>query len=124
MTKLQRQENLMPNGVPRYVRCYDNGGETWDRYTAVFSKKPCAVTHGERWFMHVGMSENPFSPSGFGQHGEHRGLIDVNASGFAPAVGRKNHLGRRILFDDLPDDCKTLVIQDYCELWKVNEVSK
>ena len=35
MNKTQRKENLLPQGTPRYVRCYDNGGETADRYTVV-----------------------------------------------------------------------------------------
>lgn len=44
------------------VRLFDNGGETFDRYTAIF-------THdGEEWYL--GMSEHPFHPQGFGQHGE------------------------------------------------------
>lgn len=25
---LNRRKSLLPNGVPRWVRCYDNGGET------------------------------------------------------------------------------------------------
>ncbi len=32
-----RKASLVPNGIPRYVRCYDNGGESFDRYTVVFT---------------------------------------------------------------------------------------
>ena len=34
-----------------------------------------------------------------------------------PAVGRKCHLGRRILFIDLPAECRRLVKADYAEIW-------
>lgn len=43
---------------------YDNGGETLDRYTALFAH----LESGETWYL--GMSEHPFHPQGFGQHGE------------------------------------------------------
>jgi hypothetical protein len=69
------------------------------------------------WFQHVGMSANPFHPQGVGQHGEHPQQIDVNEWGFAPAMGRKNHLGKRIPFVELPHDCQTLVLGDYREIW-------
>lgn len=45
------------------VTLYDNGGETLDRYTAIF-----VTADGESWY--IGMSEHPFHPQGFGQHGE------------------------------------------------------
>ncbi len=120
MTKIERQNALVnPKTLePRYVRCYDNGGETWDRFTVVFTGNYRKGSGRDRsWFQYVGMSSNPYSPQGFCQHGENQSQIDVNASGFAPAIGRKNHLGVRIAFDALPDDCKSLVLADYCELW-------
>ena len=30
---MTRAERFMPGGVPKHIRCYDNGGETADRYT-------------------------------------------------------------------------------------------
>jgi hypothetical protein len=55
------------------------------------------------------MNAAPFHPQGFGQHGESdRGPVD-----FPPCrLGRRNHLGKRILFADLPPDCQRLVVQD------------
>jgi hypothetical protein len=73
----------MPNGIPRYVRCYDNGGETFDRFTVVFSGRYRHLTGGEFW--HVGMSEHPFHPQGFGQHGGHTQQIDY-LMGYAEIV--------------------------------------
>lgn len=126
MTKKQqaRKDRLMPNGIPKYVRCYDNGGESADRYTVVYSGKyrTVGLKRGERinsWFQYVGMSENPFHPQGFGQHGEHPTLIDVDKWGFPPAMGRKNHLGKRIPFSQLPPDCQKLVLRDYKDLWEL-----
>ena len=109
----------MPGGIPRYVRCYDNGGETCDRYTAVFTGK---YKKGNGWFQYIGRSDKPFRPTGFGQHGETQWKpCDVNKSGFAPAIGRKNHLGKRIRFDELPLDCKRAVISDYIQLWSLQK---
>ncbi len=46
------------------VRLFDNNGETFDRYTAIYRDDET----GETWYR--GMSENPFHPQGFGQCGE------------------------------------------------------
>ena len=113
----KRRESLLPGGVPRYVRCYDNGGETADRYTVVFSGRHTSARI-DRVFPYVGMSTCPFHPQGFGQHGETRDKpCDVDRWGFPAAMGRKGHLGRRIPFAELPEDCRKLVMQDYLELW-------
>lgn len=117
MTKRQaaRQARLLPAGVPRWVRVYDNGGESWDRYTAIYTGRYRHLTGGSFWVR--GMSEHPFHPQGFGQMGEYDRQIDTNDSGFAPAIGRKNHLGKRIRFEDLPEDAQRCVLMDYTELW-------
>lgn len=106
--QLLRKEALMPNGVPRYVRCYDNGGETADRYTVCFTGRYTHKTNGGFWY--VGMSSEPFHPQGFGQHGDSLKPID------RPAY---SHLGKRIKFESLPDDCKKLVLNTYCDLWDI-----
>lgn len=115
-TATKRVANLMPTGVPKYIRVYDNNGETIDRYTVVFTGR----YRGKGNFMYLAMNAAPFHPQGFGQHGESERQIDVNKSGFAPAMGRKNHLGRRIPFSVLPDDCRQLVLKDYREIWSLN----
>lgn len=101
-----RENSLMPNNVPRYVRCYDNGGESFDRYTVVFTKK---TDRGHSQY--VAMSSNPFHPQGFYQHEESFEFIDK------PSY---RHLGKKISFEQLPADCQTAVIQDYKEIWKLN----
>ena len=73
---------------------YDNGGETVDRYTVVYLDIP---ERNSRLFPCVGMSENPFHPQGIGQH-----------STAMPG----NHLGKKITWKDLPQDCQKVVLQD------------
>ena len=106
----------MPSGVPKYVRCYDDG-VSGDRYTVCFTGK---AGSNDGWYSYRAMSTHPFHPQGIGLWlaNEHR-HVDVNKGGWAPAIGRKNHLGTRIEFTDLPADCRRLVLQDYKEIWKI-----
>jgi len=92
--------------VPRWIRCYDNGGESVDRYTVVYTRLQGKYPRG--YCAYVAMSAYPFHPQGVGMHGGHMGRIDRP---------RYSHLGKRIRFRDLPTDCKRLVVQDYTELW-------
>lgn len=121
MTKAQRRQNLMPDGIPRYIRCYDNGGTeqggSIDRYTVVFTGR--YSTRGSKRntdrtsnFIHLAMNAAPFHPQGFGQHGESDHPIDRP---------QYRHLGKKIRFEDLPEDCKTLVLQDYKEIWGLQD---
>lgn len=103
----KRKLSLVPNGIPKYVRCYDNGGETLDRYTVVFSGNYTHKTNRAHWY--VGMNAAPFHPQGIGQHGESEfQCVD------RPTYG---HLGNKIQFESLPEDCKTCVMQTYLYLW-------
>jgi hypothetical protein len=120
MTKKQqeRRDRLLPNGIPRWVRCYDNEGRSFDRYTVVYTgryKKDPGIFH------YVGMSKYPYHPQGFGQHGETQHKpCDVTGNSWAgPSIGKKCHLGTRIKFEDLPDDCKDLVMRDYRDFWEL-----
>lgn len=92
-----------PDGSPRWIRCYDNGGETFDRYTVVF-------TRGKRCYL--GMSQHPAHPQGYGMHGEW-------PKGEAPIdrLGGYSHLGKKIKFSDLPEDCQKAVNNTYGALW-------
>lgn len=109
MDKNARRARLLPNELPRYVRCYDNGGPdkkdgSIDRYTVVFSgnykdRKGCD---------YLAMNGAPFHPQGFGQHGWNQNVIDY------PTYG---HLGKKIHFTNLPEDCQILVLRDYLLTW-------
>jgi hypothetical protein len=127
----KRLESLLPGGVPRYVRCYDDG-QSRERYTVCFSGnyqrrlwkdgqttelRPGYQGRLERFrrpsrYIYMGLTEH-----GMASHGENQCPIDVDRWGFPAAMGRKNHLGRRIPFADLPEDCRKLVMGDYLELW-------
>ena len=130
MNKKQREriERLLPGGIPRWVRCYDNGGAydntkilgeshgTADRYTVVYTRNVSSGT-----FQYVGMSASPFHPQGICQHGESAGNRPIDAPGnnWAPAIGRRCHLGKRIRFQDLPEDCRAVALNDYREIWNL-----
>ena len=75
------------------IACYDDG-KSVDRYTVVYLDEPA----GEPGlYAAVGMNASPFHPQGFGQH-------------TTAMLGR--HLGRRIPFGQLPEDCRKLVMGD------------
>lgn len=107
---MTRTERFFKNGIPKYVRCYDNGGETADRYTVVYTGRYRHMTGGE--FLYIAMSGYPTHPQGIGQHGGSRNLID------RPKYA---HLGKKISFDALPEDCQRVVLFDYRELWNIPE---
>lgn len=104
----ERKASLFPNGVPKNVRCYDNGGETLDRYTVVFTGRYTHNTGGYFWYL--GMSQNPYY--GIGSHGDSKTQID------RPTY---SHLGKKIKFDLLTPECKQLVIDNYLYLWNFTE---
>lgn len=91
-----KDKNELPN-----VRLYDNGGKTYDRYTAVYMDEPEENMRGTaKLYAGRGMSENPFHPLGYG---------------LACAVKPGQHLGKRIAFTALPEACQRLVKQDRTE---------
>ena len=108
----------LTDSSPRHVRCYDNGGETIDRYTVVFTGKRARMDGGTGRpfaYPYLAMNARPFHPQGFGQHGETNWFP---ADGLRPpSIGRRGHLGKRIAFAELPDDCRALVLSDYREIW-------
>ncbi len=127
MTKRQaeRMKSLLPEGKPRWIRAYDNGGTdvkggSIDRYTVLYTGR---YKKGTGWYQYVAMNCSPFHPQGFGQHGESREIIDqIPGSWGGVAIGRTHPtLGKRISFDDLPEDCQKLVLSDYREIWNLPE---
>lgn len=117
---------LMPGGIPRWVRIYDDG-ECGDRYTVVYTGAAVAKRCGAHPYRC--MSAAPYHPQGVCQWG-HEGLQAVdtilastaprrNGYQWPPAIGRRNWLGLRIRFQDLPEDCRNVVIDDYAQLWEL-----
>jgi len=73
---------------------YDNQGKTFDRFTVVFVD----FADYENHYTCLGMSFNPTSPQGYCMHS-------------AGKIGE--HLGKRIRFDQLPDECQIVVKSMY-----------
>lgn len=147
VTKLKRIEQFVTlEGWPKKVRCYDDGGpdgapgehpqDSYDRYWRALEGKLTKADEkvldkagsADRYTVvytgirdgrchYVGMSGDPFHPQGIGQHGEAAEMIDRP---------KYSHLGKKIRFQDLPEDCKRLVWQDYRDwwdlAWSVNEL--
>lgn len=101
----KRTASLMPNGVPRYIRCYDNNKDS-ERYTVVFTGQYRNTTNGLLHYLI--MSENPVL--GTNRTGYSQTLIDD------PAYG---HLGRKIKFEELPKECQNIVKEHYKEIWNI-----
>lgn len=77
---------------------YDNGGETLDRYAVYYKGRGSLYHNSQATFRYfLSMSENPSHPQGYGQHGW--GMPG-------------KHNGKRIKFEDLPEQCQKLVLQD------------
>jgi hypothetical protein len=93
----ERRERLMPGGIPRYIRVWDNLDEyPHDGITVVFTKK--TIVPGV--FMFLSMNG-----SGGWSHGE------------TDTPNGSKEWGKRIKFEDLSEGCKRTVIGDYEELW-------
>lgn len=86
------------------LRCYDNGGRSYDRYTILPPR--WAPEYREGWsdggmlWQAIGCSAYPFHPQGFGQH--------VTAM---PG----SHLGKRVHWDTLPPDVQQFARQIFPE---------
>jgi hypothetical protein len=128
-TLASRIARFLPTSTtPRYVRVYDNEGETADRYTVVFTGQAATLRleGAPNHYPYLAMGGSPFQPNGFCQHGETEGqACDTIRPGggyvWPPALGRKNHLGTRIRFADLPADCQTAALRDYRAIWGIDE---
>jgi hypothetical protein len=106
-----RLSSLIPNGIPKYVRIYDNKGKTADRFTVVFTGNYPTKYYYKS--MYIGMSEQPTHPQGVYCRDFANDAID------RPSYGR---LGKKINFNDLPPICQETVIEDYKTLWQIEEI--
>lgn len=75
------------------ISIYDNGDKTFDRFSVIYTNEP----ESKGLFACRAMSEHPFHPQGFGQM-------------CSALPGR--HLGKKIVFSELPADCQKLVLSD------------
>ena len=113
--KKARIASLLPDGVPKYIRIYDNGGgfPNFCRKDFMFFDEAVCPTCGGKTIPqpegagtadrytavfsgnykgrdgrcdYIGMSSRPFHPQGVGMRGEHNRVIDA-PSGFTPKLG-------------------------------------
>ena len=114
-----RAKRLMPNGIPRWIRIYDNGGETADRYCVVYTGN--YNTDTPRLHHFVTMSPCPYSPLGVCIHDCDSTIIDSTPTRWGGVKVGSTHpvLGKRIKFDDLNEDCKRVVLEDYESIWNI-----
>lgn len=113
-----RSLRLIPNGVPRWIRVYDNGGVTTDRYTIVFTGR----SDGTGRCQFVRCNSQPNHPQyGVWFRAEQRDVFDAEGQ-WPPPIGRRHKnpaIGLRIRFADLPEAVQKGVVEDYCALWDV-----
>lgn len=111
-TVQNRLQALLPDGIPRYVRIYDNGGKTADRYTVVFTGNYKKHRNYTSTYLYLSSSEDPFHPQGVGQHGDSTRMIDRPSSA---------HLGKRISFTQLTDKAQRFVVSTYADIWELDQ---
>lgn len=91
---LKKPKIVYPKGIKTI---YDSGNSVPDRYTVYYSNPQDWGIIAPGRYEYLGMSALPFHPQGIAQHG----------------VGRLGkHNGKRIRFEDLPEDCQKCVKQD------------
>lgn len=113
--EFNRYFNFIIGGVPRYLRVYDNSGETADRYTVVFGKSGKG--------QYVGFNETPTHPTfGIYQHGEKSTVLNGKRYYDFIDYPTHTHLGKKIKFQDLNEVCKALVLADYREIFSLPEI--
>ena len=106
-----RTQRLMPGGVPRYIRCYyEDSRELEDPYTVVFT----GLYPGREACDYLGLS----ACASIVVYGSQPFVIDAR-EGWAPAIGRRNHLGKRIPFGALPRACRKVAVENYKDFWEL-----
>lgn len=126
-SKVAREGRLLPGGVPRWVRVYDDAEWSPAVFIVVFTGK---VSHegdegsrSARFYPYIMLGEEPTTEP---QACENKGQpIDTtreyrNGWFWPPAIGRKHYnLGKRIAFTDLPAACQKIALETYRELWGI-----
>lgn len=102
--KMRRKHEVI-NG--HNISVWDNKNVI-DRYTVVYLDD--VYKNGK--VNYIAMNETPFSPNrGFCQHGD----MPLYAVAYK---GRGGAFDKRIKFDDLPEDCKKIILEELSEYWE------
>jgi hypothetical protein len=85
------------------IAVYDNGGETFDRYTIVLLK--AERFYNDKYYVYVGAAKD-IGPQGFYQHGEF-------SFSYMQQIRKDNHsLGKKIPFKSLPTYLQNAINQE------------
>lgn len=79
----------------KILQIYDNGDESFDRYTVVFTDTRLCPLTDKTYHESLGLSHNPTDPQGFSQWGD-----CING----------DHLGKKIDIEDLPENVREHLI--------------
>lgn len=109
-----KQNAYNTDGTPYHVICFDNNGETLDRYTVLFTGCYTHLTGGVSYGLD--MNAAPFHSQGIGMHFEIYGEYLTEDEYLDEAF---EHFGKLIPFSQLPEDCKRAVMNDYIDIWGV-----
>jgi hypothetical protein len=90
---------------PKYMKVYDNGGATLDRYTIIYTRKKV----NDREYLALKLSDEPDDQF----HNKHTILLDKASSSNVPMAGKE------IPFEKLPHRCQEIAQEYYADLWKV-----
>lgn len=93
-----------------------------DRYTVLYTGRMAPErSPGRVEYPYRAMSEHPSHPQGIGIYGASPNQpLDANHGTWGGvSLYKTNHLGKRIKYDDLPEDVRRCVWQDYTEIWKL-----
>lgn len=85
----------MKNGKRYVCRIYDNRGKTLDRYTIAFR---AVFNRGRKYWPFLGCNKEPFH--GIGYHGGSDAFL----------TGK--HLGKRVRFEDVPEQVQQFIMQN------------
>ena len=93
------KNTILVNGKRMGCRIFDTGPNgAFDRYTIAF--KGFRIKNRGMNYPYLASSDSPFSPGGFGQHGESKEFL----------TGR--HLGKRVSFESLTYQVQQFILQN------------
>lgn len=125
MTKKQKQrlQAFLPQGTPKYIRVYENL-KYFDRYIIVFTGPKVDIEDTEKTHVSVSMSCHPLNPTGVLNLSFSRDIIDhIPGRWGGVKLGRTHPIfGKRILFTDLPHDCRDVVLDIYKSIHYLNRL--
>ena len=124
----ERRARLLPNGCPRWVRVYRNDHCYTVVYTGAYKKD--RMRNDYSFGVEVPHTRyDQYSLDATCASKLYHGAVSIDTDVYRgncgrrwpPAYGRMHAiLGRRIMFDELPESLQRAVLYNYCILWRVD----